>query len=121
MAMPADDVLAAVKTRLQIAGADFDQLIMSYVAEIGQRIKHYCNVSDIPAELEPTWAAMVVDALRVDQAHIPAIAASLGGGETVSVGDTSVSANRSGVSKAVIDQIVFDYRKDLQRYRRIRW
>jgi len=124
--MPASEVLATVKLRLGITDDSKDALIDSYVQEIGQRILHYTNMTDIPAELEHTWASMVVDALRIDQPNDEQIAATVGGGESMKIGDTSVTSGGSGgglsnTSKSVIDQVVLNYRIDLNRYRRMRW
>lgn len=123
--MPASEVLATVKLRLRLDDSH-DALIDSYVQEIGQRILHYTNMTDIPAELEHTWASMVVDALRIDQPNDEQIAATVGGGESMKIGDTSVTSGGSGgglsnTSKSVIDQVVLNYRIDLNRYRRMRW
>lgn len=126
--MPASEsnVLDVVKLRLGISDDSKDALIDSYVQEIGQRILHYCNLPEIPDGLAHTWASMVVDAVRVDLPQDERIAATVGGGESVKIGDTSVTSGGSGggvsnTSKSVIDQVVLNYRIDLNRYRRMRW
>lgn len=122
--MPATDVLVTVKLRLGLDDSH-DALIDSYVQEIGQRILHYTNLAEIPAELEHTWASMVIDALRIEQPNLPGIAETSGGGEQVKVGDTSTApakpAGLTNTSKSVIDAVVLNYRTDLNRYRRMRW
>ncbi|WP_028988036.1 phage head-tail connector protein [Thermicanus aegyptius] len=123
--MAASDVLATVKTRLQITDNSLDALIDSYVQEIGRRILHYTNLIEIPAELEHTWASMTIDALRIEQPKLHGIAETSGAGEEVTVGDTSSKpAQGSGLtntSKSAIDAVVLNYRVDLNRYRRMRW
>jgi hypothetical protein len=122
--MPANNVLSVVKLRLGLDDSH-DALIDSYVQEIGQRIIHYTNLAEIPAELEHTWASMVIDALRIEQPNLPGISETTGGGEQVTVGDTSSApAKSSGLTndaKSVIDAVVLNYRVDLNRYRRMRW
>ena len=122
--MPASEVLATVKLRLGLDDSH-DALIDSYVQEIGQRILHYTNLSEIPATLEHTWASMVIDALRIEQSNLPGIAETTGGGESVTVGDTSTApaktAGLTNTAKSVIDEVVLNYRVDLNRYRRLRW
>lgn len=118
-------VLAHVKLRLHLGG-DLDELIESYVDEIGDRIRHYCNIDEIPQALEKTWASMVIDAARIDLPNIAEIADTVGGAESVKVGDTQVTPARgsgevSNTSKEVIDKVVLNYRIDLNRYRKLRW
>lgn len=98
-------------------------LIETYIKEIGRRILHYCQRSDIPEGLNWVWASMVMDALQVEQPD------QFGGGDadgmTVKIGDTSVGpAKVSGVtttSKKSIDDIVLNYKADLHRFRKLRW
>jgi len=124
--MPATEsnVLAAIKLRLGL-GDERDALIDSYVQEIGQRILHYTNLSEIPAELEPVWVSMTIDALRIEQPNLPGIAETSGAGEEIRVGDTSTTPARpaglTNTGKSAIDAVVLNYRVDLNRYRKLRW
>lgn len=120
--MPANDVAAMVKLRLSITDTSLDALIDSYVAEIGQRIRHYCNIDEIPPELESTWAAMVVDVLRLEQGHLAEVEAATPKTAEVTVGDTTVrNLETPSISKKAVEQVVANYRIDLARYRRLRW
>src|SRR5690625_1680056 len=96
-------VMQIVKTRLGFDDTK-DDLINSYIEEIGERIKHYCNIRAIPKALNHTWASMVIDALRVEQSSLDEIEEV--SGENIKIGDTSVSpAAVQGViatSKSVI-------------------
>ena len=118
-----ESVLNIVRLRLGIS--DQDELITSYIEEIGERIKHYCNNSEIPDGLKSTWASMVIDALRIEQPNLEGVEDTTSGGESIKIGDTSVSPAAGSVltnaSKSVIDQVVLNYRVDLNRYRRLRW
>jgi|GEM_PF-870721 len=124
MAATESNVSTIVKLRLGLTN-EWDALVDSYVQEIGRRILHYTNLSEIPAELEHTWASMTIDALRVEQPQLPGIAETSGTGEEISIGDTSSRpAQGSGLtntSKSAIDAVVLNYRVDLSRYRRMRW
>lgn len=123
--MTAADIWPIVKLRLGLADDALQTLVETYIEEIGQRIRHYCGIADIPETLKFTWASMAIDAVRVDLPNIGEIADTVGGGETVKLGDTSVSpAGSSGVSnvsKPVIEQVVLNYAVDLNRYRKLRW
>lgn len=122
------EVLKTAKLRLGLADDTQDALITSYVTEIGWRIKHYCNISSIPDDLIFVWSSMTVDAVRVDLPNVDEISDSVGGGgANVKVGDTSVSGGSgsggglANTAKSAIEQVVFNYRMDLHRYRRMRW
>ncbi|MFB4326405.1 DNA-packaging protein [Priestia sp. BR_2] len=123
----ASDVWGIVKDRLGLADNSLQPLITTYISEIEWRIKHYCNINTLPNALLFVWASMVIDAVRVELPNIDEIDDSVGGqASNVKVGDTSVGGGGSGggltnTSKAVIDQVVFDYRADLHHYRRITW
>lgn len=123
--MAEDKVLSLVKTRLRISNKELDNLINSYVDEIEERIKHFCNINRIPKALYFTWASMVIDALKIEQSHIDEIADSITGGQSVKIGDVSISPAKSdgitGTSKKVIEEIVLNYKTDLVRYRKMRW
>lgn len=123
--MPSNEVLTTVKTRLQITGDNLDVLLSSYVQEIGQRILNYCNLAEVPLELELTWASMTIDAVRIEQPSIPEVANTNGGAVEIQIGDTSVrpsgDSGLTNTSKSVIDKVVLNYRIDLNRYRKLRW
>lgn len=118
------DIWPVVKLRLDLDDGQKD-LVETYIDEIGRRILHYCNLSEIPAGLKMTWSSMVIDALRIEQPNMDGIEETTSGGESVKIGDTSVSPASGSVltnaSKSVIDQVVLNYRVDLNRYRRLRW
>lgn len=120
-----DEVVKLVKARLRLTDDSLDALIESYVDEIEQRILHYCNLTQVPAGLRWTWASMVIDALRIEQSSVDEIDATADRAASVQVGDTSVTPSNAGgvtnTSKAVIDQVVLNYRVDLNRYRKLRW
>jgi hypothetical protein len=125
MAIAEADVLAVVKTRLQIADTGQDALINSYIPEIGDRILNYCNQDEVPDGLKYTWASMVIDVLRIEQPQMDAIENTSGTGTSVKIGDTTVAPAKSdgvsNTSKSVIDQVAANYRIDLGRYRKLRW
>ncbi|MGG1597618.1 phage head-tail connector protein [Paenibacillus naphthalenovorans] len=118
-------VLQIVKQRLGLGDDTQDDLIGSYVTEIGRRILHYCNLVKVPDEVQYTWAAMTIDALRIEQPNLPGIVETSAAGEQIKVGDTSTAPARpaglTNATKSVIDAVVMNYRVDLNRYRKLRW
>ncbi|MEC0310178.1 DNA-packaging protein [Paenibacillus lautus] len=122
------DVWPIIKVRLGLVDEKLKPLIDTYIAEIERRIKHYCNIKSLPDDLLFVWASMVTDAIRVDLPNVDEIDDTVGGqAGNVKVGDTSVAGGGgsggglTNTSKAVIDQVVFDYRTDLHHYRRMGW
>ena len=117
-------VLEIVKARLHLS-AEWDALVLSYVQEIGQRILHYCHLDLIPDTLQFIWAAMVIDAIRIDQPQEEAIKSTTDVRTETTIGDTSVNSVQnkeySNTSKSVIDRVVLNYRVDLNRYRKLVW
>lgn len=119
-----DAVLSIVIARLRLDDS-LDALISSYIDEIGQRIKHYCNIRTIPKELNFVWASMVIDVLKVEQSSVDEIADTIDDGQNIKIGDTSVSPAKSdgvtSTSKKSIEDIVLNYKADLNHYRKLRW
>lgn len=109
--MPANDVLQDVKLRLRFNSSGLDDFLQPYITEIGARIRHYCNLEEIPIELEAVWASMTVDAYRAEQSEAV---------KDVKIGDTSVKTS-GYVMKSSLDDLVYNYRIDLNRYRKMRW
>ena len=122
MASKPADVLTLTKSRLRITAEDHDRLFLSYVEEIGQRIQHYCNLTEVPDGLKFVWSSMVVDVLKTEQQSIPEVAAVSGGAVEIKVGDTTAKeAPGKAAAKSAVDAIVLNYAVDLNRYRKLRW
>lgn len=123
--MNSTDIWLVVKLRLRLSNEDLQPLILSYIEEIEQRILHYCGISSVPDGLKFVWASMVIDAVRIDLPNVDEISDTVGGAESVKVGDIQVSPGRgdgvSNTSKSTIDQVVLNYKIDLNRYRKLRW
>lgn len=126
--LPADpaEVRTIIKLRFKITDVVLDALIDSYIRELGRRIRHYCNISEIPEDLTDVWVSMVMDALRIEQPDAPGIAENVPDDMGVRIGDTQTApAARAGevtsLNKSVIDGIVLNYAIDLRRYRRLSW
>ncbi|MEG6521132.1 DNA-packaging protein [Desulfotomaculum sp. 1211_IL3151] len=122
------EIWPIIKARLSLQDDALQPLISSYIEEIEQRILHYCGIKAVPAGLKFTWASMVIDAIRIDLPHIEEISDTVGGTESVKIGDTQVSPSARGseggasnTSKPIIDRVVLNYHIDLNRYRKLRW
>lgn len=119
------EVMQIVKKRLALDSADKDDLIGTYLQEIGNRIKHYCNIRTIPAELNYVWASMVTYLVHYVQGTYEE--KLQGHPSSIKEGDTQVSLNQinkiisPAISNETIDGIILNYKADLHRYRRMRW
>ncbi|WP_018306335.1 DNA-packaging protein [Desulfitobacterium hafniense] len=122
----AADIWPIIKLRLSLQDDSLQTLVTSYIEEIEMRILHYCGIKAVPVGLKFTWASMAIDAVRIDLPNVAEISDTVGGAESIKVGDTQVSPARGGgdvsnTSKSAIDKVVLNYRIDLNRYRKLRW
>lgn len=110
--------------------ADFDIIIA--IEEVAEVIKNYCNITDIPEGLKYTWANMATDLVRYQNAldnagHSPQF--NTDDVSTLKIGDTQIGlgGNESANSKLLaghkinLDDIILNYKAQLQRYRRMVW
>lgn len=125
------DVIRRVKKKLDLPADSgmHDDLIEEYVDEMGQRIINYTNQPRVPDGLKYVWVSMAAAALAGEQMDVlnPPTAVTEEVYE-ISIGDTSVKPASSKVSTATAepslitkDSVLFDYRGELNAYRRMRW
>lgn len=123
--MTREDIWPVVKRRLKLLDDSLQETAMEYIEETENRILHYCGISAVPDGLKFTWASMTVDLLRVELSSVDEIAETSDVGETIKIGDTSVSPaggkSVTNMSKSVIDEVVLNYKIDLNRYRKLKW
>lgn len=108
--------------------------ILLAVEEVEQAIKTYCNLEELPIELMYTWANMAVELAKYEY-YIYASPTSetidLNDVSSIDIGDTKVSlqgGNKSsekgravGSHRPSLDDIVLDYKAQLNRFRRMVW
>lgn len=122
-----DEVVAAIKMRMNNP-VNLDGVILSYALEIEWRIKNYCQINVVPDGLKYIWIAMVVDILKTEQSTNDEVSEVIDtSGDNIKIGDTSITGGSSNaaankaMNKPVIDDVVVNYRVDLNRYRKMRW
>lgn len=131
-----DSILLKVRLRLgvgSIPDAQFDELIIEYAGEAVQRVLDYCNIAEIPEELESTIARMVVEMLRADDLVIKVVGDDIiitdAGGELVV---TSLSEQGASITygkpqgvtasaKQVVSADALNTRWNLHKWRRLAW
>ena len=94
-----------------------DELLGSYIAEIGLRVLHYCHLTTLPERLYETVAGMSIDLLRSEGVNLTGagLSAAL---ESVRLGDAQFGFGQaSSVSQGVIDELLRAYAIDLHAHR----
>ena len=104
------------------------------IDEVGEEIKNYCNIDIIPDGLRYTWANMAIDLAKYQyEVNNPVddILDALDATDvsTLKIGDTNIAlgGNNSERAKALkshrpnLDQIILNYKAQLNRYRRMVW
>lgn len=132
------EILSIVKIKIGNQLEISDTYLNSLIDEMGQEIKNYCNIKEIPNELKYVWADLVTEyALRFSPEAIAAAKSDdseSSGGDTinsVSLGGISVSLGSSNSSSMINDankrttvgltDFIKNYKNRLQPFRRIRW
>ena len=104
------------------------------INEVEEVIKNYCNIDTIPEALKFTWANMSVDLIRYQHelnTNADDVLAGIDASDVsnLKIGDTQIAlqGNNSERSKILkshrpnLDQIVMNYKQQLNRFRRMVW
>ena len=102
------EIINIVLTELELS--EPTALIELDIARVTQQVKNYCNLEEIPEALNFTIADMVADLQRARSGNNVTVT-------DVDMGDTSYSFS---VDDA-IDNLVRDYKSNLNSFRRLRW
>ncbi|MGG0718684.1 phage head-tail connector protein [Robertmurraya massiliosenegalensis] len=114
------DVLEIVKAKLPSEGTPSDQLLEMYIDEVRQSILTYCNRNDVPADLNFVYANMVVDLITEESRKADSDAQQ--SVESIKEGDTQVTFGSisKSASETSTQQILFNYKSQLNRFRKLR-
>lgn len=102
------------------------------VGEVEQVIKNYCNIDEVPEALNYTWANMAVDLIKYNYESNNSggeVAADAADVSSIKVGDTQIQLGGGSNSRAKVlnshrpnlDQIVMNYKSQLNKFRRMVW
>ena len=102
------EIINIVLTELELS--EPTALIELDIARVSQQVKNYCNLEEIPEALNFTIADMVVDLQRERS------------GDCINFTDTDMGDTSYGFSvDDAIDNLVRDYKSNLNSFRRLRW
>lgn len=97
--------LEKLKLILGIKGSDKDELLLYLLKSTEQKILNYCNINELPVELEHVLIEMTAAYYE----------SSDGVASSVRIGDTSVEYAKDD------DSIFHDYKAQLHCFRRLVW
>ncbi|MBG9548343.1 head-tail connector protein [Cytobacillus firmus] len=98
-----------------------DNELESHIEEVAQSILNYCNISEVPEALRFVHANMVVDFIKIqnrsnDSEGQQAVTSIKEGDVTVQFGSVKKESGEQ-----VMENILFDYKDQLKRFRKLRW
>lgn len=98
-----------------------DSVLEDYIDEVEQSILNYCNISKVPDALLYVHANMVVDFIKSqnrnnDSEEQRAVTSIKEGDVTVQFGSV-----KKETGEQVMENILFDYKDQLKRFRKLRW
>lgn len=121
------NLVKEIKLRLGITGSEHDGLIESYLNQVKAKVLAYCNLREVPDALNYVVVSMTVDLLRVEGTGVITDVAGINEKEVAEIqrGDYRIRYGQGGTevtsrSKKVLDELVLEYRHELNRYRRVR-
>lgn len=126
------DVFKITKQKLKDIDVSDEEIQMA-LDEIEWVIINYCNVCAVPDALYYTWSNMAVDLLRFQFVTNSGDSVNFTNASSIKVGDATVnfenstSSNIDNISKALashlptLDNLVLNYKEQLQNFRKIRW
>ena len=115
------EVSEIVEAKIPLENLPGEIALAMYIEEVGQSIKTYCNRSDIPTELQFVHANMVVDLIngekrRTEPDGQSSVSSIKEGDVTVQFGSAKLESRERATEK-----LLFDYSKQLNSYRKLRW
>ena len=115
------DIFDIIKAKLPAEKRPDDTIIALHVAEIGQLITSYTNRSKVPQELKFVHANMVIDLIAGEERKSnPDEQQEV---KSIKEGDTTVQFGgvKAELREQATEQLLFDYSKQLNKFRKLRW
>ncbi len=112
--MLTNDLIAKVKEHLNIVDSSRDLT----VSDIIQDAINYCNLIELPAELEPFIRRKVQGIINYEAENGTGTVFDV---SSIKEGDTTTSYNTNQVSKETVYGLSAEDKKRLQSFRRLKW
>ena len=111
-----------LKLLLGITGEDRDDILSFALETVTDMALGYCNLDELPPQLENTVVRMAADLYRSEgygQAAVPQVAQSVTRGDVTVHYGSGNNGNTAQITggKSILD----DYRAQLNAFRRLRW
>ncbi|KGI42505.1 phage head-tail connector protein [Clostridium tetani] len=94
-----------------------DFLLKFALQDVEQIVKNYCQIKEVPEELNNTVIKMAIDMYRNE--NLGGEESSLGSISSITEGDTSISYRSS--ANEFKDSLLKDYKAQLNKYRKLVW
>jgi hypothetical protein len=94
-----------------------DFLLEFTLDDIEQIIKNYCNIKEVPKELNNTVLRMAVDLYRIENFGNEEEGKAV---KSIQVGDTTTTFETK-TSEDISKQLLKDYKAQINPFRRLRW
>ena len=119
------DVLDIVRAKLvSSAIASNTELILNCIDEVCEAVKIYCNIQNVPADLKYTIANMTIDLMSSMAGKgliTDATLSSVPQDSIASIKDGDSEIKFKASSKSKIDDLVFNYKSQINKFRLLKW
>ena len=125
--------IETIKERLSSMGyecVDTDTFALQYtISDVEQYIKHFCNISEVPACLEMAWIDMVCGKFLMTKKSMGQLTAiqfepllrSIRDGDTTVEYNNSYDSDMETFFKNLMDKLINGHNLELLAHRKIRW
>lgn len=87
------------------------------IERVENTIKNYCNIKEIPSELNTTVISMAIELYRIENFGSEEEGKDI---KSIQVGDTSTTFETKS-SKDISKKLLKDYKAQIDPFRRLRW
>lgn len=119
------DVLDIVRAKLVSSTiADNTELILNCIDEVCEAVKIYCNIQNVPTDLKYTIANMTIDLMSSMAGKGLITDATLGAipqDSIASIKDGDSEIKFKAGSKSKIDDLLFNYKSQINKFRLLKW
>ena len=109
--------LEKLKQLLGIKDNDKDFILEFAIKRVEDTIKNYCNIKEIPEELNNTVLSMAMELYRAENFGSEEEGKDI---KSIQVGDTSTTFETKS-SKDISKKLLKDYKAQIDPFRRLRW